>query len=108
MDRNLQTPELVTAKIAGTFRQLHAINSSGTWLIWYRYSINSKPVTSALVAKIVQAVATLRGSPEAGVLAFASRCQSSCEKTQSLLAGFVTALGDEATVRYKTEVHRND
>jgi EpsI family protein len=101
-------PSLVTAGPAGTFRQVNARNSYGKWMIWYRYTINNKPVTSELQGKLMQAIATLRGTPEAGVIAFASQCQFSCEKTQSLLAGFVSALGDEATVRYKTEVLRND
>ena len=105
---DVQIPALATAGVAGTFHQLNARSSNGTWLIWYRYSINNKQVTSALEGKVMQAIATLRGSPEAGVIAFASRCNPSCEETQSLLAGFVTALGDGATVRYKTEEHKND
>ncbi len=103
LDRDVQMPALVTAGSAGDFRQLNVRNLNGSWLIWYRYSINGRPVTNELEGKLIQAMATLRGFPEAGIIAFAGMCKSSCEETQLVMTEFVGALGDGATVSYQIE-----
>jgi len=103
LDRDVQMSTLVNAGSAGKFRQLNTRDLNGSWLIWYRYSINGRAVTNDLQGKFMQAIAVLRGSPEAGIIAFASMCKPSCEETQVIMAEFVGALGDGATVSYDIE-----
>ena len=90
-----------TVSSARGFRQVAAANAYGSWLIWYRYEIGGRPVTSDIEAKLMQAFSTLRGKPEAGVVAYAISCGQSCDNAETSLADFVAAIGTHVTIEYE-------
>jgi len=102
-DRPTSGDGVVTVNSAGDFRQVIVQSAYGSWLIWYRYEVGGTYATSDMRAKIVQAFSTLRGKPEAGVVAYAILCQMSCEIAETLLANFVAAMGARATSMFEIE-----
>ncbi|MEO0575375.1 MAG: exosortase C-terminal domain/associated protein EpsI [Pseudomonadota bacterium] len=77
--------------IAGAFgpvRELSARGVLGEWLIWYRYDIDGQAIAGAREAKFAQALAVLRGKPAAGVIAFATKCDASCDSARDVLREF--------------------
>ena len=75
------------------FRQIIARNYVGNWLIWYRYQNGSKFDVSETEAKFNQAIETLLGRPEAGMIAFATPCRQQCDVAVQRLSEFVAKIG---------------
>ncbi len=83
----------VTSANGLEFRQLAARNYAGNWLIWYRYQVGGRYETNDVQAKIAQAWETLKGRPEAGIIAFAAPCAKSCDDAAAVLHDFVEEFG---------------
>jgi exosortase A len=81
-----------------SFRQEVASNYAGDWLIWYRYQVGEQLEVSDFEAKFAQAFETLKGRPEAGVIAFAARCIDTCEHATDTLARFALDIGAEIRI----------
>jgi len=101
--RTAVVPAKVNIPDAGWFEQTVAESVYGPWVIVYRNVIGGEPVLGELQSKLRQSVATLRGRPEAGVVAFASPCAGSCDEAMAALSEFITAAGDDATVNFEIE-----
>ena len=76
-----------------SFGQTSASNYVGNWLIWYRYQNGDELDTSAGRAKFSQAIETLKGRPNAGIVAFATPCQDQCNAASERLAAFIRQVG---------------
>ena len=91
----------VSTVSAGQFNQIMASNPNGTWLLWHRYIVGEKPITSDTDAKIWQAIASLMGNTESGIVAYAVLCGASCTNAEVTMRTFVEALGGLATLNYE-------
>lgn len=76
-----------------SFRQQVASNYAGDWLIWYRYQVGRRIEVRDVDAKLAQALETLQGRPQAGVIAFATQCVEGCDHAAQSLERFVTNMG---------------
>ncbi|NNF48780.1 MAG: EpsI family protein [Woeseiaceae bacterium] len=68
--------------------------------IAYWYQIDGRRYVSDTRAKIAQALATLAGKPEAGVVAVSALCDVDCEAADARIVDFVTALGQGYRMEY--------
>ena len=78
-----------------------AASPYGSWIILHRYIIGGEPVVGDVRGKIRQSLASLQGRSEAGVIAFAMPCSTSCDDSIGDLTDFVSAVGESATVSIK-------
>jgi hypothetical protein len=97
------TAEELVVPNAGRFLLTYGNSPYGEWVVLYRYMIGGEPVVGRVRAKFHQSLSTLRGNPEAGVIAFATPCIDSCAESISQLTVFVSELGDSATVSFRVE-----
>ena len=85
------------------FRQRMARNYVGDWVIWSRYQVGERFEETDIGAKLAQAIETLKGRPESGVIAFATRCNVECEAATARLTAFVQDVGGSIEVSYSRE-----
>jgi hypothetical protein len=85
----------------GEFQFMTANSPYGPWLILHRNIIGGKAVIGNTRGKFHQSIASLRGTPEAGVIAFAIPCKASCADAKIELAEFISAVGDDATIKFQ-------
>ncbi len=90
-DRGLS--DTVYLQDGSSFGQTSARNYIGDWLIWYRYQNGDVFDTSAGRAKFSQAIETLKGRPNAGIVAFATPCRDQCNTASERLAAFIRQVG---------------
>ncbi len=81
------------------YSQEIATSYLGDWLIWYRYRHGTRWDTDPAAAKLSQALETLAGRPDAGVVAFAALCATDCSDAAALLERFVTDAGLSASYK---------
>ncbi len=78
-----------------------------THRIWYWYEIDGSMRASDVRAKIWQVLATLKGSPEAGLVAVLAQCSSSCDAAGERIQSFLLAVGDDARLGNRLEIGSN-
>ncbi|MEM8547224.1 MAG: exosortase C-terminal domain/associated protein EpsI [Pseudomonadota bacterium] len=93
--------EPVVGTVAGPFRELVARSIYGETVIWYRYAIGESVSTADRDAKWQQALAVLRGTPGAGAVAMASRCEPDCDAARARLRGLMAAWDGQVVLRTK-------
>ena len=93
----------VSVGLAGPFRREMAASPYGSWIILHRYIIGGEPVLGEFRGKISQSLASLQGRSEAGVIAYAIPCSTSCRESMRDLAEFVSAVSENETVRIAKE-----
>lgn len=86
---------------SGSFQRVTAVTPYGQWIIVHRNIIDGEPVIGNIQSKIRQSIATLRGRPEAGVVAFAIPCRRSCSDASGELEDFVSLVAEDATISYQ-------
>mgnify|MGYP001819161725 FL=1 len=104
-DAEVRTMDTVTRPQAGGdvagVRMAHVEEDFRSRKIAYWYQIDGRRYVSDTRAKVAQALATLAGKPEAGVVAVSAVCGIDCEAADARIADFVTALGDDFRMDYK-------
>lgn len=88
-----ELPKTVRLDDGAEYGQIRMKNYVGDWLIWYRYQNGDKFDASAKHAKLSQALQTLKGNPEAGIVAFAILCREQCDPASTRLATFIDQVG---------------
>jgi len=86
---------------AGEFQFMTVNSPYGPWLILHRNVIGGKAVIGNARGKFHQSIASLRGTPEAGVIAFAIPCAASCADAKIELVEFISAVGVDATIKFQ-------
>ncbi|MBT8080168.1 MAG: EpsI family protein [Gammaproteobacteria bacterium] len=81
-------------------RDVIASSGGDRWRIWFWYEIDGARESRDAGAKLRQAFAALKGRPDAGVIAVATRCRGSCDSAAGRLADFMHDLGDGLTLAY--------
>lgn len=74
-----------------TVKSYRASNGAADWLIWSWYTLNGSTESSDTAAKAKQSLASLFGSPEAGITAIAVLCGDSCDDAAEALKRFVSS-----------------
>jgi len=93
--------ELFTVKSQVATRGRHQ------WLIWSWYTVEDRIVVNDYKAKVMQAIATLRGRPESGLTAVAVMCEGDCGSARSVLADFVKSGAPIKALDYVTGRQEN-
>ena len=93
LSNNGDLSESVYLDDGSEYGQFRASNFVGNWLIWYRYQNGDEFDASAGQAKISQAIETLKGNPDAGIVAFATPCRDQCDVASDRMAAFVEQVG---------------
>ena len=81
----------------------NASRGSQSWLIWYWYIVGERRVAREVTVKAIQAVSTLRGKSEAGIVAIAATCADTCDGVDQVLREFVMSGTPLMPIAYEQE-----
>jgi EpsI family protein len=76
--------------------QLETTGPRGRWSIWYWYEVGNSIATRDTEVKLLQAVKTLTGGVQSGVIAVAAKCHADCEAARVHLEKLIQTLGPGA------------
>lgn len=83
-------------------RDVVASNGGLRWRIWSWYEIDGHRESNNAKAKLKQALATLKGRPEAGTVAVATPCLGDCKQAGLRLGEFLQSVAGSGELNYST------
>ena len=78
-----------------------------THRIWFWYDIDGAIQSNDVRAKIMQVLATLKGNPEAGLVAVATQCKNDCDAAGERLQAFLISIGAQVGLNDRLEIGSN-